>query len=192
MLEMKIKIAAPDLAAAINSLAVALANGSNSKPIEKTATVASAPVAQPATPTVPVNPTPTPATVPPVANPTMPVSGVPLSATPTQAATPFAHTTPVAQSAPTVPIAQSAPTVPVAQPASTVPVANTAQFSVPTSAPRYTLDMIAAAGATLINAGKMDQLMQLLAKFGVASLTEIAPDKYGAVASELRALGARI
>lgn len=174
MLEMKITIAAPDLAAAINSLAVALANGSNSKPIEKTATVASAPVAQPATPTVPVNPTPTPATVPPVANPTMPVSGVPLSATPTQAATPFAHTTPVAQ------------------PASTVPVANTAQFSVPTSAPRYTLDMIAAAGATLINAGKMDQLMQLLAKFGVASLTEIAPDKYGAVASELRALGARI
>ena len=121
--------------------------------------------AQPTTPAAPVNPTPAP-TVPTQA------PGAPLSATPAQTA------------------AQAAPTVPVAQPA---PVANTAPApTVPTSAPQYTLDMIATAGSALIDAGKMDQLMQLLGKFGVASLTELTPESYGAVAGELRALGATI
>ena len=56
MLEMKITITAPDLSAAINNLATALANGKTA-PVEKATTpVASAPVAQPATPTAPVNP----------------------------------------------------------------------------------------------------------------------------------------
>ena len=68
----------------------------------------------------------------------------------------------------------------------------TAAPAVPTSAPQYTLDMIATAGSALIDAGKMDQLMGLLGKFGVASLTELAPESYGAVANELRAMGAAI
>lgn len=167
MLEMKITITAADLAAAINNLAVALANGNgnNTKPAEKTA----AAVAQPATPTVPVNPTPAP-TAPAQA------PGAPLSATPAQTATPIA---------PTVPAATPAPAV--------TPAANSTQApTVPTSAPQYTLEMIATAGSSLIDAGKMDQLMQLLGKFGVASLTELAPESYGAVANELRALGAAI
>lgn len=174
MLEMKITITAADLAEAINNLASAL-NGNHKMPAPKEAApVASAPAAQPATPTTPVNPTPAPAapmttpantpsaapaTTQPTANPTMPVAGVPLSATPAQ---------------------------PVA------PAANAAPAPVPTAAPQYTLDMIATAGSALIDAGKMDQLMQLLAKFGVASLTELAPDNYGAVAMELRTLGAAI
>lgn len=100
----------------------------------------------------------------------------PLSATPAQTATPIA---------PTVPVAAPAPTV--------TPAANvTPAPAVPTSAPQYTLDMIATAGSALIDAGKMDQLMGLLGKFGVASLTELAPESYGAVANELRALGAAI
>lgn len=100
-----------------------------------------------------------------------------------QPATPGAPVSPTS----TVPAAS------VAAPAYNVPVANTAPVpAVPTSAPQYTLDMIATAGSALIDAGKMDQLMQLLGKFGVASLTELAPESYGAVASELRALGAVI
>lgn len=96
--------------------------------------------------------------------------GVEISAA-AQASTPAAEVT-------------AAPAAPAAQPApSTV---------VPTAAPRYTLDMIAAAGSALIDAGKMEQLMQLLGKFGVASLVELTPDRYGAVAAELRALGAAI
>ena len=157
MLEMKITIAAPDLAAAINNLAVALANG-NTVPAEKPAKAEKQTEAKDAAQQAPVNP--------------MQATGAPLSATPAQTA------------------AQIAPTVPVVQPA---PAANTAPApTVPTSAPQYTLDMIATAGSALIDAGKMDQLMQLLGKFGVASLTELAPESYGAVAGELRALGATI
>ena len=177
MLEMKITVAAPDLAAAINNLAAALDGknphtvcnqyGTDSKHIDNVGTInmGMSGKAQPTTPAAPVNPTPAP-TVPTQA------PGAPLSATPAQTA------------------AQIAPTVPVAQPA---PVANTAPApTVPTSAPQYTLDMIATAGSALIDAGKMDQLMQLLGKFGVASLTELTPESYGAVAGELRALGATI
>lgn len=177
MLEMKITVAAPDLAAAINNLAAALDGknphtvcnqyGTDNKHIDNVGTInmGMGGKAQPATPAAPVNPTPAP-TVPTQA------PGAPLSATPAQTA------------------AQIAPTVPVVQPA---PVANTAPApTVPTSAPQYTLDMIVTAGSALIDAGKMDQLMQLLGKFGVASLTELAPESYGAVAGELRALGATI
>ena len=178
MLEMKITIAAPDLAAAINNLAVALANGKNphtvcnqygtdNKHIDNVGTVnmGMSGKAQPATPAAPVNPTPAP-TVPTQA------PGAPLSATPAQTA------------------AQIAPAVPVVQPA---PVANTTPApTAPTSAPQYTLDMIATAGSALIDAGKMDQLMQLLGKFGVASLTALDPAQYGNFANDLRALGAQI
>ena len=180
MLEMKITVAAPDLAAAINNLAAALDGknphtvcnqyGTDNKHIDNVGTVnmGMSGKAQPATPAAPVNPTPAPIV------PTQ-APGAPLSATPAQTA------------------AQAAPTVPVAQPAQPAPVANTAPApTVPTSAPQYTLDMIATAGSALIDAGKMDQLMQLLGKFGVASLTELAPESYGAVAGELRALGATI
>ena len=76
-------------------------------------------------------------------------------------------------------------TQPTAAPATMPAIAETAAApAVPTSAPQYTLDMIATAGSALIDAGKMDQLMGLLGKFGVASLTELAPESYGAVANE--------
>lgn len=165
MLEMKIQLSATEeLIAAMKNLTAAL-NGENLKPAAKAgASAASAPIAQPATPAAPVNPT------------TASAPGAPLSATPAQTATPIA---------PMVPVATPAPAV--------TPAANvTPAPAVPTSAPQYTLDMIATAGSALIDAGKMDQLMGLLGKFGVASLTELAPESYGAVANELRAMGAAI
>lgn len=165
MLEMKIQLSATEeLIAAMKNLAAAL-NGENLKPAAKAgASAASAPIAQPATPAALVNPT------------TASAPGAPLSATPAQTATPIV---------PMVPVAAPAPAV--------TPAANVAPApAVPTSAPQYTLDMIATAGSALIDAGKMDQLMGLLGKFGVASLTELAPESYGAVANELRALGAAI
>lgn len=170
MLEMKITIAAPDLAAAINNLATALANGTATPaPAEKAAApVASAPVAQPATPTVPVNPTPAPVAAP------MQAPGAPLSATPAPTATPIA---------PTVPVAPPAPAV--------TPAANVAP-TVPTGAPTYTLEMIARAGTALVDAGKMDALCNLLAKYKVEALTALDPAQYGNFATELRALGAQI
>ena len=62
----------------------------------------------------------------------------------------------------------------------------------PTAAPQYTLEQIATAGSALIDAGKLNQLMELLGKYGVNSLTNLKPENYGAVAMDLRAMGARI
>ena len=194
MLEIKIQLSATDeLIAAMRNLATAFANDGktpdptapvNTTPIDAlvnpttalgtqpTATPAAMPtiVETTAAPTAPVNPTPAPVATPAQA------PGAPLSATPAQTATPIA---------PTVPVAAPVPAA--------APAANAAPApAVPTSAPQYTLDMIATAGSALIDAGKMDQLMGLLGKFGVASLTELAPESYGAVANELRAMGAAI
>lgn len=177
MLEMKITITAADLAAAINSLAAALEkstphtvcnqHGNDNKHIDNVGTVniGAAPTQQ--APVAPVNPT-------------APVPGAPLSATPAQSPAPvtFGNTVSVVPTAP----AQQAPVAP-AQPAAP---------AVPTAAPQYTLEMIATAGSALIDAGKLDQLMALLGKYGVDSLTNLAPENYGAIAQELRALGARI
>lgn len=183
MLEVKVTItAAADLMAALNNLAAALNGnklhtvqnqfGADSNHIDHVCTInmGGGRKTQSVTPTAPVNPTPVPAATPARA------PGAPLSATPVQTATLIAPSVPVAASAPAVtPAVNAAPTP-----------------TVPTSAPQYTLDMIATAGSALIDAGKMDQLMQLLGKFGVASLTELAPESYGAMANELRALGAAI
>lgn len=176
MLEMKVTItAATDLVAAFNNLAAALARANFNQTGMMTDAAHSSTIcadvkgAQPATPTAPVNPTPAQAAQPTAAPAIMPFTAE-------QTATPIA---------PTVPVATPAPAV--------TPAANAAPApAVPTSAPQYTLDMIATAGSALIDAGKMDQLMGLLGKFGVASLTELAPESYGAVANELRALGAAI
>ena len=165
MLEIKITIAAPDLAAAINNLAAALSdkaphfvctqNGGNNHQIENvgTLTMNIGSKTQPAIPAAPVNPAPAP-TVPTQA------TGAPLSATPAQTVAPVAN----------------------------APVAS----AVPTGAPTYTLDMIARAGAALVDAGKMDALCGLLAKYGVEALTALDPAQYGNFANDLRALGAQI
>lgn len=94
------------------------------------------------------------------------------------------QTTPTA---PSIPVVPTMPAPPAVQPS--VPVNPT---PIPTSAPQYTFDMISTAGSALIDAGKMDQLVMLLGKFGVQSLTDLNPESYGAVANELRALGAKI
>ena len=97
---------------------------------------------------------------------------------------------PVSAPAPTAPAA-----VPVAVPApAPAPVPAAAPVpAVPVSAPpAFTFEQIATAGASLIDSGKMDALLGLLGKFGVQSLTQLTPEQYGAVATELRALGAQI
>lgn len=172
MLEMKITIAAPDLAAAINNLAVALANG-NTVPAEKPAKAEKQTEAKVAAQQAqaPVNP--------------MQAPGAPLSATPAQTVAPVANV-PVAPAV----VQQAAPAVaPVAQaPIAQAPVAS----AVPTGAPTYTLEMIARAGTALVDAGKMDALCGLLAKYGVEALTALDPAQYGNFANDLRALGAQI
>ena len=167
MMEMKITVEAPDLAASILKLAEAIASGPDpallipDEPLPVSAyPTTPAPVVAPAAPVgpAPVNPTPGPA-------PTM--------------AAPSPSPTPVTNA-------------PTAGPTSAAP-GNTPAPAVPvTGAPAYTLDQISRAGASLVDAGKMQQLLELLGRYGVQAVTQLKPEQYGAFATELRALGAQI
>lgn len=92
----------------------------------------------------------------------------------------------VAVAAAPIPPVQTAPPAPVVAAAPTPAPAPVA------APPTYTLDQIAVAGAALMDANKMDQLLALLAKYGVNAITQLPPEQYGAFATELRALGAQI
>lgn len=135
--------------------------------LEKNAVNISVPQDIPA-PVAPVAAPVIPAPVPPVTTP--PASVVPTQSTPAPVATPTPAPAPAAPAAPINP----APAVPV------------------TTAPTYTLDQIAKAGASLVDAGKMEQLLALLAKYGVQAVTQLQPDQYGVFATELRTLGAQL
>lgn len=156
MMEMKITVTMPDLAAAICKLAAAITppDINTLTPDELRGAPAAAPVppvAAPA-PAAPVNPTPAP------------------TAAPGPSPAPVTTAQTVGQTV--------APTNPPA--------------AVPVTAPTYTLDQIARAGASLVDAGKMEQLLALLARYGVAAVTQLQPDQFGVFATELRALGAQI
>lgn len=171
MMEMKITVEAPDLAASILKLAEAIASGPDPSILtpDEPLPVASYPTAP--------GPAPAPAPAAPAPAPAAPVSPAPV--TPTQTPAPTA-TPPVAAPAPTAGQTSAAPGN---TPAPTVPV---------TGAPTYTLDQISRAGASLVDAGKMQQLLELLGRYGVQAVTQLQPEQYGAFATELRALGAQI
>lgn len=173
MMEMKIKIEVPDLAAAVEKLAAAITATPNILTPDTLRPQMPIPAAGPA-PTLPQTPGPDPA-VPPVAAPVAPAAP----------AVPVTPPAPVAAPAPPVvaPAGPAAPPAPAPAPAPVMPVAG---------APTYTLDQISKAGAALVDAGKMDPLLALLTKYGVQAITQLQPAQYGIFATELRALGAQI
>lgn len=115
----------------------------------------------------------------------MPAGNAPVAPAPVQTApTPAPVAAPASAPAPV-------PT-PAAPPVTPMPTAAAPAPAVPVTAPTYTLDQIAKAGASLVDAGKMEQLLALLTKYGVQAVTQLTPDQYGAFATELRALGAQI
>ena len=127
------------------------------------------------------------------------ISGKAVAVAPVQkTSAPAAQTTPTPAPAP-APVAQPAP-APVAQaappPASPVPAP--AQQPLPAAgvpvaaAPQYTAEQIMAAGAALMDAGKAQDLVALLHSFGVKAVMELKPEQYGAFATSMRGLGAKI
>ncbi|MED1850319.1 hypothetical protein P4V33_01505 [Brevibacillus borstelensis] len=95
------------------------------------------------------------------------------------------------------PAAASAPAVPVVPPAQAAPVAppaapTQAPTGVPTAAQTYTLDQLAVAATQLVDAGRQAEVVQLLASFGVQALTALPKEHYGAFATQLRAMGAKL
>ena len=86
-----------------------------------------------------------------------------------------------APTAPTEPV----PTVPtLAAPAAAVPLATAPQ--------QYTLAELQKAVMPLLDAGRMADLQQVLAKYGAQDLTKVPAEQYGALAADFRALGARL
>lgn len=78
------------------------------------------------------------------------------------------------------------PAAPVAAPAP-------AAAPVPLAAPQsYTLEQLSVAAAPLLDAGKLQELQDLLRTFGVDAMTSLYPTQYGAFATALRGLGAKI
>ena len=107
----------------------------------------------------------------------------PIPAKPEQTAP--APITPPAAPETTVSAAPVAPATPA--PASAPPAA------VPrAAAPTYTIEELQLACAPLMDANRMADLQQVLTKFGATSLLDVPKEQYGALAADLRALGARL
>ena len=60
------------------------------------------------------------------------------------------------------------------------------------SAPQFSIDQIMSAGAALMDAGKVENLLNLLHSFGVQAVMDLKPEQLGAFATEMRKLGASI
>lgn len=88
------------------------------------------------------------------------------------------------------PVAAPAPAPVQIPPVAAVP-APVPQAAAPTGL-TYTLEQISNAAAPLMDAGRIQDLFNLLQKFGVQAVTQLKPDLYGQFATELRALGAKI
>lgn len=94
------------------------------------------------------------------------------------------------------------PTAPAQAASTTVTAAPTpAQPAAPTAAPTAsavraeetcTLDALSRAGAALVDAGMMPQLLDLLTKYGVRAVVQLPKEQYNAFAGELKALGAQL
>lgn len=119
-------------------------------------------------PAVPVNPTPAPQQAAPV---------VPVAAAPTAPTFPNAPTS----APPAAPVTTY--TAPTAMPVNPAPVA---------AAPAYVTDDLARAASQLLDAGKQQDLLGLLAQFGVQALTQLPKERYGEFATALRQMGAKL
>jgi hypothetical protein len=85
----------------------------------------------------------------------------------------------------TAPAATAAPTgnAPTASPSNQAPVA---------AAPTYVIEDLARGAAQLMDAGRGQECTNLLAQFRVNGLSELKPEQFGAFATALRQMGARI
>lgn len=88
------------------------------------------------------------------------------------------------------PNVSQAQNIPVSSPVvqSVIPI-QTAPVAQPQT---YTIEQIQTACAPLMDAGKQQELIGLLAQFGVQALPQLPKEQYGAFATALRGLGAKI
>lgn len=104
-----------------------------------------------------------------------------------QVQTPTSTPAPVAQTPVQAPMQQQEPApmqTPTQVPAHT--------STVPTTVQTYTMEQLAVAATQLVDAGRREELVQLLGQFGVQALTTLPKEQYGNFATQLRAMGAKI
>ena len=107
-----------------------------------------------------------------------PIPAKPEQATPAPTAPPAAPETTVSAA----PVAPATP-APASVPPAAVPTAD---------APTYTIEELQLACAPLMDANRMGEIQSVIAKYGATSLLDIPKEQYGALAADLRALGARL
>ena len=169
-MELTITINAPELAHAIETLAIAVgcacdklnAAGLPLGPIIKEA--ANQVVSEPINVAAPAIPAQMPTSAPMQAPMQQPVATQPYQQTPVQ---------------------QPMQQAPVQQPA--VPAVN-----VPVIEQSYSMDQLAVAATSLMDAGKRQDIINLLGQFGVQALTALPKEQYGSFATALRGMGASI
>ncbi len=182
MFEVKITIAAPELAAAINNLAAAI-GGTKIQP--------QAPAASVSTNTQSAAPVPN-------APPAVTSANGAATNAPYTAGTPALAQILQPPATPTVPAPCPSPIMTAPPSAQQVFPFNQQTAPVPTPGvplalpPQYTIDQIMAAGTSLMDAGKTSDLVNLLHNFGAQAVTELKPEYYGAFATALREMGAKI
>lgn len=191
MFEAKLTITAPGLEMALNNLATAI-SGAHANP------TTALPTGAPAAPAMPAQPMGNPAqaalTTGPAAAPSNPQGPIPAapSAAPAPTGAPAAPQAGPTSAYPSNSIPTAAP-LPGPAPQPATPAGFPAGAPLPTSpGPQYTVDQIMQAGATLMDAGKAGELMNLLASFNVPAVTALKPEQLGAFATALRQLGAQI
>ncbi len=179
MFEAKLTITAPGLEAALNNLAAAIA-GAKTQNFAPNVAVTPNPTQTAPVPT-PAAPAPAPAAQ--TASPAGPTSAYPSNAPAPAPVGPAPGSIPTASAPAPMPGPAPQPAAPASYPAPAVPLA---------PAPQYTVDQIMAAGATLMDAGKVNELLNLLHSFGVQAVTDLKPEQLGAFATAMRELGAKI
>lgn len=90
-----------------------------------------------------------------------------------------------------------APQADANEPGSAMPVQQTPPVTpapaAPITAPNaYTFEQLQGAAGQLVGAGKQSELVALLTRFGIQAMTQLHQEQYGAFATELRGLGAKI
>lgn len=194
MSNLVIEITAPSIVAAIDKLIAAITpKAPMLAPLPQTPAeqairqqVVPAPTPTPAPLTAPVS-QPRYSTPRQQYQPIAPVNPTPVSAVPTAATATVPKPLSAANATPPV-----SPATTYAAP-TTMPVDPTPSTNqVPTTAPTYQMDDLARAAAQLMDAGKQQELLGLLAKFNVQSLTQLPQEQYGAFATELRQMGAKL
>ncbi len=111
----------------------------------------------------------------------------------TPATNQFIGQQPPVQAPQSVPTTAPQPPVQAPQPvAPTEPTQQVPQAPVQTQIPTYTQQDLALAATQLMDSGKQQDVLNLIASFGVQALTQLPQEQFGNFATALRTLGAKI